>query len=112
MRNRKADKVARKRLKTAEKLLGQNKKEEFYVEISRVLWGYMADKFKIPLAQLSMETVEAKLKEKNLSDESIRDFLDTLNQCEFARFAPGDSSQMMQDMYELSRQFITKIEKQ
>ena len=112
MRNRKADKVARKRLKTAEKLLGQNKKEEFYVEISRVLWGYMSDKFKIPLAQLSMDTVEAKLKEKNLSDESIRDFLDTLNQCEFARFAPGDSSQMMQDMYELSRQFITKIEKQ
>lgn len=110
-RNRRANKVARKRLKTAGKLLGENKKEEFYVEISRVLWGYMSDKFKIPLAQLSMETVETKLKEKNLDQEAINDFLSTLNQCEFARFAPGDATEMMQNMYELSMQFITKIEK-
>ena len=110
-RDRRANKVARKRLKTAGKLLKENKKEEFYVEISRVLWGYMSDKFKIPLAQLSMETVEMKLQEKNLDQEAINDFLSTLSQCEFARFAPGDSTEMMQNMYDLSMQFITKIEK-
>lgn len=110
-RNRRANKVARKRLQTAGKLLKENKKEEFYVEISRVLWGYMSDKFKIPLAQLSMETVEMKLQEKNLDQEAINDFLSTLSQCEFARFAPGDSTEMMHNMYDLSMQFITKIEK-
>ncbi|MCQ2285869.1 MAG: BatD family protein [Bacteroidales bacterium] len=110
-RNRRANKVARKRLKNAEKLLKTNEKEAFYVEISRVLWGYMSDKFKIPLAQLSMETVEAKLREKSLSEEAIQDFISTLDQCEFARFAPGDASEMMHNMYDLSMQFITKIEK-
>lgn len=111
VRNRRANKVARKRLKKAQKLLQNNEKEPFFVEISQVLWGYMSDKFHIPLSQLSMETVETKLKEKQLSDEAIQDFLTTLNQCEFARFAPGDSSTLMNEMYQLSLQFITKIEK-
>ena len=111
MKDRRANKVSRKRLKKAGKLLAENKKEEFYVEISRALWGYMSDKFHIPLAQLSMETVEMKLKEKNLSEESIRDFIATLNQCEYARFAPGDSAALMNEMYEASLQFITRIEK-
>ena len=111
MKDRRANKVSRKRLKKAGKLLAENKKEEFYVEISRALWGYMSDKFHIPLAQLSMETVEMKLKEKNLSEESISDFIATLNQCEYARFAPGDSTALMKEMYEASLQFITRIEK-
>lgn len=111
MKDRRANKVSRKRLKKAGKLLEENKKEEFYVEISRALWGYMSDKFHIPLAQLSMETVEMKLKEKNLSEESISDFIATLNQCEYARFAPGDSTALMKEMYEASLQFITRIEK-
>jgi len=111
LKNKKANKVARKRLKRASVLLSANKKEEFYVEISQVLWGYMSDKFHIPLAQLSMDTVAMRLKEKQLSDEAIQDFVATLDQCEYARFAPGDSSQLMHHLYDLSHQFITKIEK-
>ena len=110
-RDRRANKVARKRLKKAQKLLQEEQMNEFYVEISHVLWGYMSDKFRIPLAQLSMDTVEVKLREKSLSDDAIQEFLSTLNQCEFARFAPGDSRQNMREMYELTLTFITKIEK-
>lgn len=111
MKDRRANKVSRKRLKKAGKLLAENKKEEFYVEISQALWGYMSDKFHIPMAQLSMETVEMKLQEKGLNEESIRDFIATLEQCEFARFAPGDSTQLMNELYQASLQFITRIEK-
>jgi len=110
-RDRRANKVARKRMKKAQKLLQEEQMNEFYVEISRVLWGYMSDKFRIPLSQLSMDTVEVKLREKNLADEAIQEFLSTLNQCEFARFAPGDSRQNMKEMYDLTLTFITKIEK-
>ncbi|MEG1556513.1 MAG: BatD family protein, partial [Bacteroidales bacterium] len=109
-KNKRANKVARKRLKKANKLLHENKKEDFYIEISQVLWGYMSDKFHIPLSQLSMETVETKLHEKQLNEENIKDFMETLNQCEFARFAPGDSTQMMNEMYERTHSFITRIE--
>lgn len=111
MKDRRANKVSRKRLKKAGKLLDEGKKDEFYVEVSQALWGYMSDKFHIPMAQLSMETVEMKLQEKGLNEESIRDFISTLEQCEFARFAPGDSTQLMNEFYQASLQFITRIEK-
>ena len=111
MKDRRANKVARKRLKKAGQLLHAGQKEDFYVEISQVLWGYMSDKFHIPLSQLSMDTVEEKLKEKQVDEESVKEFLETLNQCEFARFAPGDSSQMMNEMYQRAHDFMTKIER-
>ena len=111
LKDKRANKVARKRLKRAGQLLKAGQKEDFYVEISQVLWGYMSDKFHIPLSQLSMDTVEEKLKEKQVNEESIKEFLETLNQCEFARFAPGDSSQMMTDMYQRAHDFMTKIER-
>ena len=111
LKDKRANKVARKRLKKAGQLLKAGQKEAFYVEISQVLWGYMSDKFHIPLSQLSMDTVEEKLKEKQVNEESVKEFLETLNQCEFARFAPGDSSQMMTDMYQRAHDFMTKIER-
>ena len=111
LKDKRANKVAKKRLKRAGQLLKTGQKEEFYVEISQVLWGYMSDKFHIPLSQLSMDTVEEKLKEKKVDEESVKEFLETLNQCEFARFAPGDSTQMMNEMYQRAHDFMTKIER-
>lgn len=111
MKDRKANKVAKKRLKRAGQLLKAGQKEDFYVEISQVLWGYMSDKFRIPLSVLSMDTVEEKLREKKVRDEDVNDFLTTLNQCEFARFAPGDSTQMMNEMFDRARDFMVKIER-
>lgn len=111
LRDRRANKVARKSLKKAKVLLGAGKEEEFYVEISRALWGYMSDKFHIPLADLSMDTVRSRLGEKGVADEDIEEFVSTLNECEFARFAPNSGHDMMNRLYTLSLQFITKIEK-
>lgn len=110
-KDRKANKVARKRLKTAHKLLVGNDTEAFYIEISKVLWGYMSDKFHIPLSQLSMESVEERLQKKGLPQESIQEFTHTLQRCEFARFSPEDPEKLKHEMYDLTHSFITKIEK-
>jgi len=106
MRYKKANKVARKNLKAAKKLLDENNKELFYTEISRALWGYLSDKYHIPISQLSMENVTVKLMQLGASEQTIEKFMETLQQCEFARFAPGDSSVMMQDMYQKATDFI------
>ena len=111
IRDRRANKVARKSLKKAKVLLAACKEEEFYVEISRALWGYMSDKFHIPLADLSMDTVRSRLGEKGVADEDIEEFVSTLNECEFARFAPNSGHELMNHLYDLSLEFITKIEK-
>ena len=110
MRNRKATKVAQKRMKQAGVFLKENNKEKFYVEVSQALWGYLSDKFSIPLATLSMETVSETLAGKDVKEETIKQFIDTLNNCEFARFAPGDSTSTMENIYNEAVSIVSKIE--
>ncbi|MDO8898939.1 MAG: protein BatD, partial [Bacteroidales bacterium] len=111
LRNRKATKVARKRLVNAEKHLRRKEQNEFYAEISQALWGYISDKFTIPKSELSFETVEIALKEKNAAVELVEQFILTLNNCEYARFAPGDVNKKMDDLYQQGIEVITKAER-
>ena len=110
MRTKKANKVATKRMKLAGKLLAENKKEAFYDEVLKALWGYISDKLNIPVSRLSKDNVEEKLRNHGVSDELIKEFLDALNECEFARFAPGDESQAMDKVYSSSLTVISKME--
>ena len=110
-RNRKADKVARGRLKNAYQHLKAKDQEKFYVEMSQALWGYIADKLSIERSKLSMDTVSETMKEKNVPDELTQQFVDTLNYCEFARFAPGSAEEKMDDLYQRGIDVISKAEK-
>lgn len=110
MRTKKANKVATKRMKLAGKLLAENKKEVFYDEVLKALWGYISDKLNIPVSRLSKDNVEEKLRNHGVSEELIKDFLNALNECEFARFAPGDESQTMDKVYSSSIEVMSKME--
>ena len=110
-RNRKADKVARGRLKSAAQYLKAKDQDKFYVEMSQALWGYIADKLGIERSKLSMETVSETMKEKNVPDELTQQFIDTLNSCEFARFAPGSAEEKMDDLFQRGIDVISKAEK-
>lgn len=110
MRYRKANKIARQNLRKASEFLQKQEKEEFFIEVSRALWGYLSHKFNIPLSELSLDTIEKHLAKNEVSEETSTGFLQTLNECEFARFAPGDSSQQMQQIYDKALNIISKIE--
>ena len=110
-RNRKADKVARGRLKNAYQHLKAKDQEKFYVEMSQALWGYIADKLGIERSKLSMETVSETMKANKVPDELTQQFVDTLNSCEFARFAPGSAEEKMDDLYQRGIDVISKAEK-
>lgn len=112
MKTRKATGVARKRLKTAERFMKQGKHEEFWAETSNALWGYMSDKFNIPRASLSMDSVNDALESKNVKKELITQFIDILNKCEFARFAPGNKTQAMDEIFRESIKVITQTEQE
>lgn len=112
MKNRKATKIARKKMKKAEQFMKQDNKKEFYVEVSQALWGYLSDKFSIPLANLSIDTVNETLIAREVTEETIQKFTDTLNNCEFARFAPGDSQAAMENIYNEAINLITHMEKE
>lgn len=109
-RKKKASSAATRRLKTAKKLLAAGKKDEFYDEVLRALWGYVSDKLSIPVAKLSKDNIEAELRQKNVSDELISQFMNLLGDCEFARYAPGDASANMNRLYENAETVINQME--
>jgi len=111
VKNKKATKVARKNLKKANLYMKDDNQTAFFNEVSRALWGYLSDKFNIPFAELSMETVHDRLEDKSIKEEIINEFIKTLNHCEYARFAPDDKSSSMNEIYTEAINIISKIER-
>lgn len=110
VRNKKANKVAGKRMKLAGKLLTENKKDAFYDEVLKALWGYISDKLNIPLADLSKDNIEENLRKSGVEEELITSFIAALNDCEFARFAPGNENEAMDKVYSSAVSVISKME--
>ncbi len=112
LRSRKARKIAKQRLSNAKKLLEEKKKEEFYAEVSRALWGYLTDRLKIPPSDLNRETISSTLQQRAVSSDTISAIISTMEQCEFARFAPQSDSLQMEVVFKDTVQLVTKIEDQ
>lgn len=110
VRGKNASRVAVKRLKTAKKLMKENNAAGFYDEILRGLWGYMSDKLNIPVAELSKENISAVLGEKRVDEAIIASLHNTLNECEFARYAPGDPAATMDKIYTQAIEVISKMD--
>jgi hypothetical protein len=110
VKSRKATKMAKKRLSQAEVHLGSNNKESFYLEISQSLYGYIGDRFNIPGADLNKENISGILKSRSVSEETTAKLISTLDNCEFARYAPGAVSADLQSIYNDTVELITKIE--
>jgi len=106
----KANSVAAKRLKVARKLMKENRKDEFYDEMMRALQGYFGDKLSIPVAELSKDNIEAELKRRKVADEPVKQVIGLLDDCEFARYAPGDDTGRMDRLYEQAAAVIGQIE--
>jgi uncharacterized membrane protein len=112
MKNRKANKIARSRLQKAEKLRKSGDEKAFYDELAQALWGYIADKFNIPKSNLSLDTVKETLHAKDVDDHVTSNFVNTLHNIDFARFAPGDSGGKMETVYQEAMNAIMQAEKQ
>ncbi len=110
VRNKKANKQAQKRLKMAQKLLNEGKKDKFYEEVLKAVWSYLSDKLAIPAASLTKERVEAELTEKGVNADAIKQFTDILNTCEFARYAPNSGQQEMGNLYAEAIEAISNLE--
>lgn len=112
VKERKAAKLAKKQLVIAEKHMLSNNKDLFFTEVLNALNKYIGDKFALPIADLSKERITEMLLSKNVKDETAKQLINTLNTCEYAKYAPsavtGDLKQVYQDTIEL----ISHIEEQ
>ena len=110
VKNRKAGRTSRKRLKKAAEYMKQNKKDEFYEEVLNALWGYLGDKLEMPASELTRDNVVDKLGDKGVSMDAVEPFVNTLNDCEFERYAPSGLARPLQDMYTRAAEAIEQME--
>jgi hypothetical protein len=110
VRNRRADKFASKRLKQAKIHLGNNEKEKFYDELLNAIWGYLSDKLNIPLSDLSRDTTREIFEKREIDEEIVHLFIQLVDNCEFARYAPGSAGISMQDDYSKAIDLISKFQ--
>ncbi len=110
VRNRKAGKVAVKRLHNASVCLKNDQIDKFYEEILKALWGYLSDKLSIPVSDLTRNNAVDALTERGIDDERLRSLNEILDTCEYARFAPSASGTEAATIYEGASQFIKSVE--
>jgi len=112
VRNKRANKVALKRLKDAAGHLKNNQAEQFYESVIKALWGYLSDKLSIPVAELNREKASESLLSKGINQETVSELLKIIDDCEFARYAPAAFSGTMNDVYDGAARLIGTFEKQ
>lgn len=110
VRNRRARKMARRRLKKAFKLLTDKKNQEFYEEILLSVWGYLGDKLNIPLSQLSRSAVYEKLEGHHDIQQELSSLFTLIDNCEAARYSPDYIGSEVKVVYNDAAQLIEKIE--
>jgi hypothetical protein len=112
VRERKAGKIAKKQLQSAEKLMHANKKDDFYTEILTALNKYLSHKLNIPVADLSRETINRALEQKQIDGTTLSKLISTIDTSEYAKYAPGAVSGDLQTVYKNTVELITGLEEQ
>jgi len=112
VKNKRANKVALKRLKEAAVFLREHKAEQFYEAVIKALWGYLSDKLSIPVADLNREKTASSLLDRGIDQETVAELMHLIDDCEFARYAPAAYTGTMNDVYNGAAKVMGIFEKQ
>ncbi|HLN19573.1 MAG TPA: BatD family protein [Bacteroidales bacterium] len=110
VKNRKAAKIAGRRLHNAALCIKNKQFDKFHEEILKALWGYLSDKLSIPVSELSRENAISALILRGISDEKVQVLKNILDTCEYARFSPSASDTEAEKIYDGASQFIKSVE--
>lgn len=108
VKGRRANKVAVQRFRTAAKYMKEQNRHAFYEEMLRALWGYLSDRFNIPVADLTKESVREELARRGAHDEA-RLITEIISECEEAQYSPS-ASVRMDEVYAEGIDIISRIE--
>lgn len=110
MKTKRANKIAKKRLKLAKQFMVNREQGKFYEEVLKALWGYLSDKLGIPGSMLNKENIAAELTNYGASAELTDKILSILDNCEFAQYAPSQSGSEMETVYNETGEAMNKLE--
>ena len=109
LKGKRANKVALSRFRAAERYMKEQNARGFYEEMLRGLWGYLGDKFNIPVADLTKENVRERLSRKGVGAEEVEGYVALITDCEYAQYAPSGSGEM-EDAYLRGVEAISRLE--
>ena len=110
IRNRKASKIAKKRLKTAEKHLHSNQRGPFYDELLNALYGYLSDKLGFPWLNFQLRKPLSNFRSKGTDESLVRSITALIDRCQYARYAPSGEEGTLKEDYEAAAEIIGKLE--
>lgn len=110
MKNKRANKISKKRLKMASAYMKQNNQAKFYDEVIHALWGYLSNKLNIPVSGLSRITVKETLAGQKVDEEIINEFIVVIDGCEYAKYAPAAEGTQIEQDYKKAREVINSFE--
>ena len=110
VKNKKANRVARQRLKQAGKYLKQNDPENFHESLLKALWGYISDKLSIPVSDLSKDTARQSLSGFINDEDLIANIMNIIDECEMARYSPSSDDSRLEKLFSETARVISKTE--
>lgn len=111
VRNKRAAKLSRNRLKSAKKLVRDNKDAQVYDEVLRALWQYLGDKLAIDQSRLNRERVFEEMREREVSEELISKVAELADLCEMARYAPTAVKTKSAEVYSQAVDLLVQLER-
>ncbi|HPG73744.1 MAG TPA: BatD family protein, partial [Bacteroidales bacterium] len=110
VKNKRANKTTMRRLKKAAVFMQQNNNEAFFKEVLNALWGYISDKLAIQVADLNKDTVIDLLNNKGVEPDLTQQFIELIEECEMAHFAPINATGHVSNVYERATETINQFE--
>jgi len=109
-RNRKATKMALRRLRNAGDFLRKGLSTAFYEELHRALVGFVSDKLGMDMADQTKENIEKVLTDGGVAPETASSFVGILGQCEMARYSPEGGQESMNACYDKAVRLVGEID--
>ena len=112
VKSKTANKMAQKRLRAAAVAMKAGNSELFYQEVLNALWGYVSYKLNISASELNRDNISDHLTRRGADATLIQGFIEVLDHCEYARYAPGaNQGEEMDKVYKDSLSIIMKLDK-
>ena len=109
-RNRRANKVARNRLKLAQSYLAKGLQAPFYEELHKALLGYVSDKLSIQFAEMQRDAIIELLDGRGIQAQDRDELISLIEECEMARYSQQQSDGAMDGQYKRAIDIISTLE--
>ncbi len=109
--SRRADKLARRRLRRAAAAMKKHDRELFYDELLKALWGYLGDKLKMPTSELMRDNIRQKLDARDIPQQVTDRLIRLIDEAEFAKYSSAGASRDMGTDYKEAIASINELEK-